>query len=239
MKPPITGLQLLERAPEVEASLWRRLRDHGDASCRTRLFDVYRQFACAVARGEMRRRPAEGLERGDFEQLAFTGLIEAIDRYDPLHGAPFKAFARARIRGAVADGAARSSERAALYRARRQSERVRSLLSEDPAKHGDALAELAELASTLAIGLLAENARLSVGAPIDAYESLAWRELQLKAIEEIERLGTAEKTVMQQHYLNDVPFTEIAKLMGVSKGRIAQIHRAALVRLRTRLRRQQ
>ena len=234
------GLNLIERPGRVEAALWRRLRYEQDGRCREPLFERYAPLARAVARAEFRRRPAYGLERADFEQLAFGALLEAIDRYDPLHGAPFEAFARPRIRGAIADGAVRSSEGAARYNARRrlERERLQSLLPAAPRSGANAIAELAELASALAIGVIAENARLAERAsagPLGAYESLAWRDMQIRVLEEIDALTGAERTVMQQHYVNDVPFTEIARMVGLSKGRIAQIHRAALVRLRMRL----
>ncbi len=237
MKPGAIGLKLIERPAQVEAALWRRLRFGGDASCRTPLFDRYTPLARTLARTEFRRRPAYGLDRGDFEQLAFGGLLEAIDRYDPLRGAPFAAYARHRIRGAITDGLARSSEAAAQYTARQriEEERVKSLLPAR-AQDGNAIAELADLATALAIGIIAEDARLGAAQGVlGAYESLYWRDLKLRVLEEIERLGEAERTVMQQHYVNEVPFTEIARLMRLSKGRIAQIHRAALKRLRERM----
>lgn len=235
-----TGLRLIERPSQVEAALWRRLRYEQDARCRELLFERYAALARTIARGEFRRRPAYGLERSDFEQLAFGGLLAAIDRYDPVRGAPFDAFARPRIRGAIADGVARSSEAAAQFSARRrlEQERLHSLVPTVQRENASALAQLAELASALAIGIIAENARLATRSSDDTlgvYESLAWRDMQLRVLEEIERLTDAERTVMQQHYLNDVPFTEIARLLGLSKGRIAQLHRAALLRLRTRL----
>jgi RNA polymerase sigma factor FliA len=238
------GLKLIERPLQVEAALWRRLRYEQDARCRELLFERHAALARTIARAEFRRRPAYGLERSDFEQLALGGLLEAIDRYDPVRGAPFEAFARPRIRGAIADGVARSSEAAAQFTARRRLERERleSLLPTAPSSDANALAELAELASALAIGVIAENARLATHSSdqtLGAYESLAWRDMQLRVLEEIQRLTDAERTVMQQHYLNDVPFTDIARLLGLSKGRIAQIHRAALLRLRTRLQRKE
>jgi RNA polymerase sigma factor FliA len=42
--------------------------------------------------------------------------------------------------------------------------------------------------------------------------------------------------VIHGHYLQEQPFDEIAVLMGVSKGRVSQLHRQALVRLREILR---
>jgi len=235
------GLRLVERASHAEAALWRRLRYEDDGACREPLFDLYAALARTIARAEFRRRPAYGLEKADFEQLAFEGLLEAIERYDPMHGAPFSAFARPRIRGAIADGAARSSEGAAQFSARRrlEADRLKSLLP--AAKAGaDPLAELAELASALAIGMMVESARHAANSmdALSAYESLAWRDMQVRVMEEIDRLAGTERSVMQQHYLNDVPFVEIARLLKVSKGRVAQIHRAAVARLRTRLRKE-
>lgn len=237
------GLKLVARQAQVEAALWRRLRFDKDAACREMLFGRFTPLARIIARAEYRRRPPYGLDRADFEQLAFGGLLESIDRYDPLRGPPFEAFARPRIRGAIADGIARSNERAAQFSARQriESERLQSLMSGDPRAGEDALAQLAELAGALAIGLIAGNTTL--GAPgvegLGAYEGLAWRDMQVRVLEEIDDLTGAERTVMQQHYVNDVPFNEIARLLNLSKGRIAQIHRAALMRLRTRLRRKE
>lgn len=239
-----TGLALLTRATLVEAALWRRLRFESDPTSRERLFDQYLTLARAVARGEFRRRPAYGLEQADFEQLAIGGLLEAIDRYDPLRGAPFAAFARPRIRGAIADGLAQASEASAQFNHRRriELERLRSLRSETTAIGDDPIAELTALAAGLAIGLIAERATLEGGPAFDtapsfgAYETLAWRELQISVLREIDQLPSAEKTVLQQHYLHSVPFVEIARLLAVSKGRVSQLHHAALQRLRSRLR---
>src|SRR5689334_877835 len=103
-----SGLALIQRPQEVEASLWRRLRFEDEGQCRELLFNRHLALAKSIAWREYRRRPPHGLEREDFEQLAMSGLLEAIDRFDPLLGAPFASFAKHRIRGAVADGASRS-----------------------------------------------------------------------------------------------------------------------------------
>jgi RNA polymerase sigma factor for flagellar operon FliA len=206
------------------------------------LFNQYGAMARAIARREMRRRPAYGLERGDFEQLALSGLLEAIDKFDPLLGAPFAPYAKHRIRGAISDGIVKSSEAAAYFSHRRriELERLRSLAPENE-NASDPISELSALAAALAIGYIAENAKfiqiddVDQHTPLNPYETLSWRELQLSVMREIERLPAAEKTVVQQHYLNDVPFAQIATLLGVSKGRISQLHRAALERVRDRL----
>lgn len=233
---PGVGLKLIERAGAVEASLWRRFRLGAEQACRLALFERYIDLARAVARGERRRRPAYGLDKHDFEQLAFSGLLEAIDRFDPLRGPRFAAYARPRIRGAIFDGIARSSEAGAQYtlRQRIEAERLRSLASDRDAAGEDYLKQLAELASGLAIGLIAERSgRLGEPGPsLDPYEGLAWRELKLNLSRKIACLPPAERAVIEQHYFNGVAFSEIARMMGLSKGRISQLHRSALLRVR-------
>lgn len=234
------GLRLVMRPAAVEASLWRRLRLQAERACRSRLFEHYLGFAKKLARHEFRRRPPYGLERGDVEQLAFSALLEAIDRFDPLRGSPFEAFARPRIRGAIADGLARSAEAAAQYAYRRrvENERIRSLSEGAVAR--DPLAALGELASGIALGLVVEDAaRLLEEQPapeFNAYETLAWRELQRDMLAAIEKLPANQRIVLQQHYLNGVDFARIAELLHLSKGRVSQLHRAALMAVRARLR---
>lgn len=229
------GLALLQRAEQVEASLWRRFRLERNDLCREDLFARYLSLAQAIAAREFRRRPAYGLERVDFEQLATAGLLEAIDRFDPLKGAPFVAFAKYRIRGAIVDGIARSSESGAQYSFRRrlEIERLQSLAANRDAT-ADPLAELSTMVAGLAIGLIAEGAGHSAHDPL---ESRAWREMQQTVIEEITRLPPAQRAVMENHYLRGVAFTQIAHLMGITKGRVSQLHRAAITQVRARLRR--
>lgn len=243
MTPARSGLRLVERPANVEASLWRRLRLSDDPRCREKLFQLHMRLAKLIAGHEFKRRPPYGLDRGDFEQLAYRGLLEAIDKFDPLRGIPFDAFARHRIRGAISDGISKSSEGAAQYSHRRRAEieRLRSL-NEAGVAGDDAVVALAELASALAIGLIAESAAdvdttmISDQPILGAYESSTWRELQLSVLSEIERLPEAERIVLQQHYLHGVAFLQIAQLLGLSKGRISQLHRGALQKVRERLR---
>jgi RNA polymerase sigma factor FliA len=235
------GLKIIERPKQVEASLWRRFRFESDHACREALFNRYHRLASVIARHEFRRRPPYGLERRDFEQLAYGGLLEAIDRYDPLRGAPFEAYARHRIRGAISDGLARSSEIASQYSHRRRQEmdRAASIAAGQSHASADFISDLASMATLLAIGWIAEESRSDRGAPpsprAEGYDTLAWRELEISVAQEIDRLPEQEKSVMQQHYINGLEFKTIAELLGVSKGRISQIHRAALERIRTHL----
>lgn len=235
----MTGLGLLILPPREEAALWRRLRFERELLARERLFDRYRDVARTAAASQHRRRARHSLDRGDLEQFAYAGLLEAIDGYDPLRGVPFPPFARRRILGSIADGAARTSEIGAQLSARRraETERLRSIgLAADTQR--SALDQLSETATALAIGLMLEDTSLiepmdGADRRPDPYESLAWREIQSLLGEAVERLPEREAIIMRQHYRHGVQFNQIALLLGISKGRVSQLHRQALERLRT------
>jgi RNA polymerase sigma factor for flagellar operon FliA len=238
-----SGLQLLVRPVRAEASLWRRLRFEAESDCREELFNLYVGLARAIAWRSFRRRAGARFERHDFEQFAFEGLLQAIDRYDPMRGVPFGAYAARRIAGNIADGLARMSEVDAQFSHRRrlERERVRSLAAATEGESiDDAVGALSDLAVGLAIGLMLEGTGLVGGrhgadpAP-SAYESLEWRELQARLAAEIARLPASEALVIRQHYDNGLSFARIAEMLELSRGRVSQLHRSALTRLRKRI----
>jgi len=236
------GLDLLLRPDRVEAALWRNHAGQSTQESRQRLFEHYRPFARRLSGVQFSRRRALNFERADVEQLAYEALIHAIDRFDPRRGAPFEAYARIRINGHISNGLTRTSEAAAEYTYRRRAEmdRLKSLRPGDADVALDPISALSNLSASIALGLILES-ELPAGieaipdpAP-SAYESLAWNELHGKVHELIDRLGEREAYVIRQHYRNGVSFQQIAALLGVSKGRVSQIHKAALQRLRGQL----
>ena len=235
------GLDLVLDPERAEASLWRRARFEDDAGSRETLFNRYLVLARSVAARHVlwRRRP---VERGDLEQFAYEGLLQAIDRFDPLKGVPFGAYARPRIAGNIADGATRLSEFGAQLSQRRRlhQERLRSLAPGERAGD-DPLAALADLVVDLALGLMLEGTGMLApqdatdGRP-NAYEGLAWRQTQHAIGEALDRLPAGEQTVVRQHYQTGLSFAHIAVLLRLSPGRISQLHKSALGRLRRWLR---
>jgi RNA polymerase sigma factor FliA len=242
-----SGRSLIEWPVRVEAALWRRLRFENDAACREAIFNRYTPQAVRIAHAEFRGLPVGGCDRQDYEQWAFSGLLEAIDRFDPLRGPPFGAFARQRIRGAIIEGRTRGNDEIARRsQARRaRTERISSLLGDVSAdvETGDALAELSRLVVALAIGLASETASMRPAALEDAdalgvmsnYDAGVWRDLCFGVRREIDRLPAQERAVVRHHYFNGIAFCDIATLIGLTPGRISQIHRNALKRLRESL----
>lgn len=219
-------------------------------AAREALFRLHAPYAQAVARRQHRQRNRGDIDSADVEQLAFEALIEAIERFDPDRGVPFRAFAARRIAGAIIDGIRHMTEvREQLsWKHRTQRDRMRSLSSSDVAELSidQALAMLGELAAGLALGFMLEGTSLYVDEREDAavavraksataYDSAAWKELTAQLTRELAGLDERERRIVELHYIQGVAFDHLASLLGVSKGRVSQLHRHALTTLRKRM----
>jgi len=239
------GARLAQGAPdEAEAALWRE-KQAGSAEAREKLFELHLPFARGIAGRQFRDRGRGDLEFADLLQLACTGLLEAIDGYDPGRGVPFRGYAARRVRGSVADGIARTSElREQLsFRRRVRRDRMASLAAEGGAAQSsaDALAALADLAVGLAVGFMLEGTGLVAGKEASdprpgPYEGEVFRRVVRRMHEEILALPERERLILRYHYEEGLLFEHIADLLGVTKGRVSQLHRGALGVLRKRLR---
>lgn len=228
---------------DAEAALWTALKD-GDGPARERLFELHLPFARALARRERRQRRGADIDPDELFQLACTGLLEAMDRFDPALGVPFRGFANRRIRGAMIDGVAKLNEvREQLsHRGRMKRERARSLAAgkAETMEPGEAMDALIDMAVGLALGFMLEGTNLyhdqeEPSTQATAYDSLAWKEVVDRLVAELARLPERERTIIRLHYMEDVSFDRIAALYGLSKGRISQLHKAALMLLRKRV----
>ena len=226
-------------AAEEEARLWRELSGGSDTARET-LFRLHAPFARRMAVRHRRSLYGGDIELEDLTQLAYAGLIEALGRFDPARGAPFRAFAARRITGNMIDGLAHMSElrEQLAFRRRVRRERADSLAA-DPARDrsvAEDLDQLADLAAGLAIGFLLDGGLLVAEDTADerpnAYQGLAWRQTMRRVVDEVRRLPTRERAVVERHYGDGLDFARIGALLGVSKGRVSQIHKLAIQHLR-------
>jgi RNA polymerase sigma factor for flagellar operon FliA len=70
---------------------------------------------------------------------------------------------------------------------------------------------------------------------IDAYESLAWKQTVLHVMREVGRLSERDQTIIKSHYLDGLDFERVGALLGISKGRVSQLHKAAMALLKDQL----
>lgn len=218
---------------DEEKELWLRFKSSQDAEARDRLVRHYSPWATSIARSIHRRVWAYPVDSDDFVQNATIGLLEAMSRFDPERGIVFEAYAKARVRGAVFNGLrAIVGDRLQPQDSRRAQARLE--LIREAGEEGDALARLLDAVVGLGIGyLIDDSVRLAgMAKPEDAYAYATRNETSRKVLSAMARLPDRYRKIVEDHYFHEVAFIEIASRLGVTKGRVSQIHKAAMAHMR-------
>ena len=210
----------------------------------------YLSYARVVAATCYARRLHDEIEFAEYHQLAVVGMIEALDRYDPDGGAQFKTFASRRMHGAILDGLESLTEKQRQIAARKRIRRERlDSLAAARSTAGDIVAGppnpfdlLMEVAFGLALGYILEGTGMlatesAPGTPASPqHEALERRQTASQLRDLLLHLPAPDQSVLRGHYLQQQPFEEIGRKLGVTKGRVSQIHKQALRRMRSLLR---
>lgn len=219
----------------AESDLWHKYRNDRASPARAQLLLRHLPWARMIARDVFLRVRIRGADWADYVQNASLGLCEAVDRFDVDRGLEFRTYARHRVRGAVFNGLRHLidppptmdsvSAREVAYGERAQS------FGEDASD--DPLSDVIGAAVGLGLGFLLDIESI----PAPAGESNVYAEIERAEMADVlsqllEQLPERERLIITLHYLQQVPFTHIAEQLGVTKGRVSQIHRRAMERLR-------
>ena len=196
----------------------------------------------------------------DLVHAGILGLIDAIDKYDPSRNVQLKSYARFRIRGAILDSLRQMdwSPRALRRQARRIEQGQHELSAtlgrtpnemEIAAHLGVPLGEYQQLLGELRgldLGSLyagaeeegAENPQLSLTAKEeeDPFAQCLRSEMRTLLADAIGELGEKERHVLGLYYLEELTMKEVGVILDIGESRVSQIHTAAILRLRSRLR---
>ena len=218
--------------------LWSSFSASRDPDLRQVLIQRYGAIARTIAAKLYKGRPDDTVHFDDYLQYARVGLIESIDRFDGARGTPFEAYASYRIRGAVLNGLSRETELRARYSRRefRVTEREESLagpmlLHPDSAELDDFI----RLTVGLAVGFILEDGFTELSDPTPAanpYAQAELAQLRRRIRDLVTQLPARERQVLQAHYYEHREFQEVAHRMGISKGRVSQLHARALAQIR-------
>jgi len=226
--------------PEADVhQLWRDFSRSPDQENRDRIVSVYTSFARMLAAKLYAKRQVREIEFDEYLHYALLGLLESIDRYDPTQGAAFQTFASARIAGAVLNGIEKHSEyqQQVALRTRIRKERVQSLQSDAGRENSTSLfEELADIAIGLAVGYMLDGSGMyQEGCHVQArtgYDKAEFGQLCEILRRLVDALPEQQKKVVKYHYFFAHGFDEIGLLLGVTKGRVSQVHKKALLQLR-------
>ena len=196
----------------------------------------------------------------DLVHAGILGLIDAVDKFDASRKVQLKSYAQFRIRGAILDSLRQMDwgPRALRRQARKIEEAQRDLAAKlgragtepEIAEHmGITLEEYQQLLGELRgldLGSLQaatseenpENPHVSVTSkeeedPFHQYARTEMREYLASAIEELEE---KERHVLGLYYLEELTMKEVGLILDIGESRVSQIHTAAILRLRARLR---
>jgi RNA polymerase sigma factor for flagellar operon FliA len=232
-----------------ELALWRGLRQGTDPVAREKLLALHLPYARVVAASYYGKRFHDEIEFDDYHQYASLGLLEAMERFDPERGAQFRTFAARRMHGAILDGIERLTEKQQQIAARRRARAEQLEASKELAAQRAGLAAgtvprhpqqllhyMAEVGVGLALAWMLDGTAM-VDDPeraesVPFYRSTEIRQLRERLLQVVDALPAQERTVVRYHYLQEIPFDQVAAMLHLTKGRISQIHKQALLRLR-------
>lgn len=203
----------------------------------------------SIAARLYRWRWGNSVEFGDYLQAGMVGLLEASRRFDASKGAQFTTYASWRITGAILNSLETATEQHQQAAARKRVVQERAASLHTSAEHDAddapddadaAFARIAEVAMGLAVGFMLEGSGMfrqgeEAMSDDDPSAATGMRQLQRRLRHAVASLPVNEQTIVKGHYDENLSFTEIAASLALTKGRVSQLHKQALLHLRAAL----
>lgn len=200
----------------------------------------------------LKARLPKHVELSELISAGTMGLVEALGKFRHDLGIKFDTYAENRIRGAMLDELRRLDwfPRSLRHRVRQIEEAMRQAESEG--KPGTAEEDIARMTGLdikevregmealhgqACISLDAIEEILSSdkrGLEGEPYRSTAYQELIGKVAGIIDELTPREQLVLSLYYSEELNMRETAEVMGITEGRVSQLHSRALARLRNK-----
>jgi RNA polymerase sigma factor for flagellar operon FliA len=201
------------------------------------------------------------VDEADLASYGIIGLIDAIERFEPVRKIKFETYAIPRIKGAIIDelrsidwvprsvrAKARAVEQsyskleATLHRTPTDAEVAADLEMTD-AEFQTALRKIS-FVGVVALdevfrggdrsdrSTLGETLPDSTAGPMDTFEVKETKEALIQAVSQ---MAEREKTVLTLYYYEGLTLAEIGDILGVTESRVCQIHTKAVLQLRAKL----
>ncbi len=210
--------------------------------------------------GRMVTQVPSFMNRDDMRSAGMMGLIDAANKFDVSKKIKFRTFAEYRIRGAILDDMRKLDwfSRSLRDKQNRISKTMVSLenkLGRDPseiemaealgisvANYQDMLAQVSHLGCVSLNETLDKSSQgrsfmdslvddRAAASPVNRLED---KELTKVLAKILSKLSEKERLVISLYYYEELTQKEIAEVLGVSEGRISQLHSQALINLRNK-----
>lgn len=219
---------------DSEEKLWMSFSVENDYSIRSKLIAKYMPLAKYHASVLYKNRMDDDVDFEDYLQYANIGLIEAIDNFDLSRNVMFGSYASHRIKGAILNGISTFTEKREQLSLRRRlhKERIDSLVHDKDST----FEQMVDITLGLAISfILSDTSLIQEEDSVDnntPYQQETLYRLNLKLRELLDVLTSSEKAVITKHYFEHKKFIEIAQSLNLTRGRVSQIHKNAICKLR-------
>jgi RNA polymerase sigma factor FliA len=221
--------------------------------------EIVRHYApkIKIVASRLKTKLPRSVEMGELLSAGAMGLIEALGRFKPERGIKFETYAESRIKGAMLDDLRRMDwfSRGQRHRVRTLEESMRRLehetgstpnlekLAEDTGLTEREVSEgLEALQNQLCLSLdaITENISSYQKNPLEnePYKSAEFKELVDRLASLIDDLTPREKLVLSLYYGEELNMRETSEVMGITEGRVSQLHSQALSRLRQKFKAQ-
>jgi RNA polymerase sigma factor for flagellar operon FliA len=198
-------------------------------------------------------RVSTAIEKDDLVQIGLLALIEAGRTFEQRGEATFATYAAVRVKGAMIDELRRQAtmSRGAMRQGKAIAEAERQLTRElgrspergeiaarlglDLTAYGDALASAQGHRQESLDDVYSDHLSVFASEEPSAHEALADKSMREVLVRELKQLPEREAMVMQLYFVEELNLEEIGAVLGVGAARVCQIKKAAMDRLRERL----
>ncbi|WP_027184750.1 FliA/WhiG family RNA polymerase sigma factor [Desulfovibrio inopinatus] len=195
----------------------------------------------------------QSIELNELISAGALGLMEALGRFNPELGIKFETYAENRIKGAMLDDLRRMDwfSRSLRQRIRTLEEAIRTIENKNQGPPNiEKLSELTGFSEKeVTEGLEALQNQLCVSLDSitenvssfkkgqgdnEPYTYAAFKELVEKLAHLIDELTPREKLVLSLYYGEELNMRETSEVMGITEGRVSQLHSQALSKLKAK-----
>ncbi len=254
----------VDKTAQNEEILWQNYLTTKSPATREAIILRYAPLVKYVA-GRVAIGLPSNVEFDDLVSFGVFGLMDAIEKFDPLRGIKFETYAIARIRGAILDGL-RSNDWVprSVRQKSRELERIcadlenrlgRSATDQEISEAmGISIQDFYELLSEVSCTTLSSLDELWLvhsndddtvrvldlvrnNDSEDPLHQVEMEEIKTTLATAIDCLPERERMVIALYYYEGLTLKEIGEIMEISESRVSQIHTKAIFRLRGRLNR--